>query len=141
MRQTGSQEPKPRIEQNTPFSVYPSWQPPQTVIAISQEDAMRLHQRRWVEVESNLDEWTVVYCDGSEREGYVCITAKMQLALLDQYIKPWQRAYPGSKITKMRSIKSALERAKGIEAEGNSTHILITGSLQVVGEALRIIGC
>lgn len=69
------------------------------------------------------------------------ITLDSQLALLDQYIKPWQRVYPGSKIAKVRSIKSALELAKGIGAEGNSTHVLITGSLHVVGEALRIIGC
>ena len=64
-----------------------------------------------------------------------------QFSLLDQYMKPWERAYPRSKVGKVRSIESALELAKDIGAQGNATHVLVTGSLHVVGEAFRILGC
>ena len=55
-------------------------------------------------------------------------------------MKPWARAYPRSKIQKVPSIESALELAKKIGGQENATHVLITGSLHVVGEALRILG-
>lgn len=64
-----------------------------------------------------------------------------QFSLLEQYIKPWEKAYPRSKIWKMTNIESALGFAKKIEAQENATHVLITGSLHVVGEALRILTC
>ena len=67
----------PRIEQNTPFSVYPWWQPPYTVMAATKEGAIELHHQRWREIKSDLDDWTVVYCDGSERDGHVGTAAKM----------------------------------------------------------------
>ena len=63
-----------------------------------------------------------------------------QFSLLDQYVKPWERAYPSSKVGKVRSIESALELARKIGGQGNATQVLITGSLHVVGEALRILG-
>lgn len=63
-----------------------------------------------------------------------------QFSLLDEYMKPWARAYPRSKIQKVPSIESALELAKKIGWQENATHVLITGSLHVVGEALRILG-
>ena len=63
-----------------------------------------------------------------------------QFSLLDQYMKPWERAYPISKVRKVPSIESALELAKKIRAQEDATHVLITGSLHVVGEALRLLG-
>jgi folylpolyglutamate synthase/dihydropteroate synthase len=63
-----------------------------------------------------------------------------QFSLLDEYMKPWERAYPRSKVRKVSSIESALELAKKIGAQENALHVLITGSLHVVGEALRILG-
>lgn len=63
-----------------------------------------------------------------------------QFSLLDEYINPWALAYPRSKIQKVSSIESALELAKKIGGQENATHVLITGSLHVVGEALRILG-
>ena len=64
-----------------------------------------------------------------------------QFSLLDQYMKPWERAYPRSKVEKARSVESAFELAKEIGARGNAMHVLVTGSLHVIGEALRILGC
>lgn len=65
----------------------------------------------------------------------------LQFSLLEQYIKPWKKAYPRSKVWKVTSIESALGVAKNIGAQENATHVLITGSLHVVGEALRILTC
>ena len=62
-----------------------------------------------------------------------------QFSLLDEYIKPWAETYPESKIQKVRSIESALELARKIGGQDIATHVLITGSLHVVGEALRIL--
>lgn len=72
-----SSQPVPRIERNTPYSTYPWWQPPQTVIAGDKKEAIKLHQKRWDEIQSNPAEWTVVYCDGSEKEEHVGTAAKM----------------------------------------------------------------
>lgn len=44
-----------------------------------------------------------------------------------------------SKVSKVPSMKSALELAKNIGSQEDDTHVLITGSLHVVGEALRIL--
>lgn len=64
-----------------------------------------------------------------------------EISLLDQYMKSWERAYPRSKVRKTPSVQSALELVKEIVAQENDTHILMTGSLYVVGEALRILTC
>ena len=77
LKRPNSLEPKPKIEQHTPFTVYPWWQPPQTVIAATEEGAIDLHYRRWNEIESCPSDWTVVYSDGSERDGHVGTAAKM----------------------------------------------------------------
>ena len=77
MKHPNGLEPKPGIERNTPFSTYPWWQPPQTVIADNREEAVQLHQKRWEEIQSNPTDWTVVYCDGSEKDRYVGTAAKM----------------------------------------------------------------
>ena len=77
LNRAGSLEPRPKIEQNTPYTVYPWWQPPQTVIATTEEEAIDLHHRRWNEIESCPSDWTVVYSDGSERDGHVGTAAKM----------------------------------------------------------------
>ena len=69
--------PKPRIERNTPYTVYPWWQPPQTVIAATKEEAIDLHHQRWNEIESSPSDWTVIYCDGSEMDDYVGTAAAM----------------------------------------------------------------
>lgn len=54
-------------------------------------------------------------------------------------MEPWKRAYPRSTVRKVLSIESALELAKMIGVQEHSMHVLITGSLHVVGEALRIL--
>ena len=64
-----------------------------------------------------------------------------QFSLLDEYIKPWEKAYPRSKVQKVPNMESALDYAKKIRTQERATHVLITGSLHVVGEALRILGC
>ncbi len=69
------------------------------------------------------------------------LSSDSQFSLLDHYMKPWERTYPRSKVGKMQSIESALKLVKEIEAQGNATHVLVTGSLHVVGEALRILDC
>jgi folylpolyglutamate synthase/dihydropteroate synthase len=56
-------------------------------------------------------------------------------------MKAWERAYPRSKVRKTPSVQSALELVKKIVAQENDTHVLMTGSLHVVGEALRILTC
>lgn len=62
-----------------------------------------------------------------------------QFSLLEQYIKPWENVYPRSKVWKVASIESALGTARKIGTQEHATHVLITGSLHVVGEALRIL--
>ena len=48
-----------------------------TLLAATKEQAIELHHQRWKEIEGSLDEWTVVYCDGSEKDGHVGTAAKM----------------------------------------------------------------
>ena len=64
----------------------------------------------------------------------------LQFSDLEKYTEPWKSAYPKSKIKKVRSIESAVELAKKIAIRENAMHVLITGSLHVVGEALRVLG-
>ena len=77
MKHPNNLKPKPGIERITPFSTYPWWQPPQTVIAADKKEAIQLHRKRWEEIQGSPTEWTVVYCDGSEKEGHVGTAAKM----------------------------------------------------------------
>jgi folylpolyglutamate synthase/dihydropteroate synthase len=56
-------------------------------------------------------------------------------------MKSWEGAYPRSKVQSMPSVQSALELVKKIAAQENDTHVLITGSLHLVGETLRILTC
>ena len=69
------------------------------------------------------------------------LSSDLQFFFLDQYMKSWKRTYSKSKVKKVRSIENALKLAKEIEAQGNATHVLITGSLHVVDKILRILGC
>lgn len=62
-----------------------------------------------------------------------------QFSLLDEYMKPWKRVYPKSTVRKVSSIESALELAKKIGTQEHYMHVLITGSLHVVGGALRVL--
>lgn len=64
----------------------------------------------------------------------------LQFSLLDQYIKPWKMTYLDSEVQKVPNIESALELVRKIGAQKSATHVLITGSLHLVGDALRILG-
>ena len=46
-------------------------------MATIKEEAIKLHHQQWTEIESSPDDWTVVYCDGSERDGHVGMAAKI----------------------------------------------------------------
>ena len=65
----------------------------------------------------------------------------LQISLEDQYIKSWKRSYPRSGVRKTSSVQGALELVKKIVTQENNTDVLITESLHVVGEALRILAC
>ena len=54
------------------------------MIAATKEAAIDLYHQRWKEIKSSPSDWTVVYSDGSERDGHVGTAAKMMHPEQDQ---------------------------------------------------------
>ena len=66
------------------------------------------------------------------------IVPDTQSPILDLYSEHWKSIHPGSHVQKFSTPDEALQLAASFGR--NKTHVLVTGSLHLVGEAIRILG-
>lgn len=56
-----------------------------------------------------------------------------------RYFEIWKRFYPSSVIEVTPNVEDALRIAKEFRDEGDEIHVLVTGSLYLVGAALSLL--